>query len=109
MTDETCPCKLCGKPTRMLGTKLCDPCWELDRRIRADPAIAAKVLAGVSLRAALEELAKEYGSHRKAAMAHDLNAGQWNKLKNWGRVPTPSTLDKLGLVQVRTYTRSDHA
>jgi rubrerythrin len=31
MTIETVPCTTCGTPTRMLGTKLCDPCWELRR------------------------------------------------------------------------------
>lgn len=28
---ETVPCTICGAPTPMLGTKLCDPCWELRR------------------------------------------------------------------------------
>lgn len=40
----TVSCKLCGHPTHMLGTKLCDPCWELEVRIRQDPEIARKVL-----------------------------------------------------------------
>jgi len=30
---ETIPCKTCGKPTPMLGTKLCDPCWEVETRL----------------------------------------------------------------------------
>lgn len=30
---ETCPCKTCGKSTPMLGTKLCDGCWEVERRL----------------------------------------------------------------------------
>lgn len=40
----TCPCKWCGKPTRMLGTRMCDLCWELDRRIRHDPELAQRML-----------------------------------------------------------------
>lgn len=28
----TVPCTMCGKPTQMTGTKLCDSCWENDRR-----------------------------------------------------------------------------
>jgi len=31
--SETIPCKYCGEPTLMLGTKLCDFCWELAWRI----------------------------------------------------------------------------
>ncbi len=27
------PCKTCEKPTPMLGTKLCDPCWEIETRL----------------------------------------------------------------------------
>ena len=30
---ETVPCKTCGKPTPMLGTKLCDSCWEVETRL----------------------------------------------------------------------------
>ena len=30
----TIPCRFCGRPTPMLGTKLCDGCWEIDMRIR---------------------------------------------------------------------------
>ena len=34
MSDELqVPCKICGASTRMLGTELCDPCWELLHRI----------------------------------------------------------------------------
>jgi len=42
--SETVPCKWCGEPTRMLGTKMCDRCWELDSRIRNDKALARKIL-----------------------------------------------------------------
>lgn len=31
--EETTPCKTCGQPTRMLGTKLCDACWETEFRL----------------------------------------------------------------------------
>jgi len=30
---ETVPCTICGDPTWMLGTKLCDACWEFDHRV----------------------------------------------------------------------------
>ena len=29
--DDTVPCKLCRKPTRMQATRLCDPCYEMTR------------------------------------------------------------------------------
>jgi hypothetical protein len=42
--QETTPCKYCGKPTPMLGTKLCDPCWELEKRIGISPEVAREIL-----------------------------------------------------------------
>ena len=33
MNEETCPCRFCGTPTRMLGTRMCDDCYELWTRI----------------------------------------------------------------------------
>lgn len=45
MNAPTCPCGLCGKSTRMLGTKRCDACWELERRIEMDPELSARILA----------------------------------------------------------------
>lgn len=44
-TPDTCPCGLCGQLTRFTGTKRCDRCWELERRIHANPEIAARILA----------------------------------------------------------------
>lgn len=41
------PCELCNKPTPMTGSKRCDRCWELERRIQADPAIARKIISGL--------------------------------------------------------------
>jgi len=41
------PCGICGTPTRMLGTKRCDPCWELETRIRHAPELARKILAAL--------------------------------------------------------------
>lgn len=47
MTDKTLtiPCTLCGTSTPMLGTKLCDWCWELDSRTRSKPTLARKIIA----------------------------------------------------------------
>lgn len=40
-------CKLCGEDTPYLGTKQCNECWELEKRIQANPTIARKVLAAI--------------------------------------------------------------
>jgi hypothetical protein len=42
--QETTACKYCGEQTSMLGTKLCDPCWELGWRIEAAPELALEIL-----------------------------------------------------------------
>jgi hypothetical protein len=56
MTDDTptVPCTLCSTPTPMTATKLCTRCWELSRRIRRDPELAASIL--LSLPDAVENL-----------------------------------------------------
>lgn len=40
----TVKCSLCSYPTFNLGTRMCDRCWELNRRIRHDPDLAKKIL-----------------------------------------------------------------
>lgn len=45
---EAVPCKWCGKPTAMLGTKMCDRCWELDGQIRRDLEIAIKIIKSIT-------------------------------------------------------------
>jgi len=47
-TERTIPCRLCGRPTPMLGTKLCNPCWETDRAVTSNPDLARKILAGMA-------------------------------------------------------------
>lgn len=42
---ETVTCKFCFGETRMAGTKLCDFCWELERRIRnSKPSVLLRIL-----------------------------------------------------------------
>jgi hypothetical protein len=45
--EPVIPCSLCAQPTAMIGTGLCDRCWELKRRIEADPELAKKILQTV--------------------------------------------------------------
>jgi hypothetical protein len=42
--QELVDCRLCTGKTPMRGTRLCDRCWELDSRVRADPEIAMYIL-----------------------------------------------------------------
>jgi len=46
-TFETAPCIHCGRDTPMLASKLCDGCYELERRMRADPVLAKKILVAI--------------------------------------------------------------
>jgi hypothetical protein len=33
MNTPTVPCRTCGAPTHMTGTKKCDKCWEVEYRL----------------------------------------------------------------------------
>lgn len=35
VTREFIPCRVCGEPTSMLGTKLCNGCWEVESRLKS--------------------------------------------------------------------------
>jgi len=39
---ESIECRICGEQTFMLGTKLCDNCWEVETRLRT---MSTKVLS----------------------------------------------------------------
>ncbi len=42
--QELVPCELCQALTTSTGTKRCDPCWELEKRIQRDPELARKII-----------------------------------------------------------------
>lgn len=44
---ELVPCKWCSTPTAMLGTRMCDGCWELERRISRDPELSRRILNSI--------------------------------------------------------------
>lgn len=48
-TDMNVPCRYCGKPTMMLGTRLCDRCWEIWSRclFKPDRDIVRKILEDI--------------------------------------------------------------
>jgi hypothetical protein len=45
LENETVPCVWCSVPTRMIETRRCDRCYELESRIRGDLALAQKMIA----------------------------------------------------------------
>jgi len=49
MMNNTVPCKWCGEPTRMLGTRMCNFCWEMHWRIRRRPDIAKEIIRSIEL------------------------------------------------------------
>jgi len=51
--SETIPCETCGAPTAMTGTKRCDRCWEVERRLGAYASTGRAARAFLS--AALDE------------------------------------------------------
>ncbi|MES2347067.1 MAG: hypothetical protein V4641_05790 [Pseudomonadota bacterium] len=83
MDVETCPCGLCGKPTRMLGTKRCDGCWELEKRIHGDPALALRILAAMVPDMALIKAIPPPPAHlpdilAMDAITHVLSGNNWD-------------------------------
>lgn len=44
---KTVPCTRCGTPTPMLGTRLCDPCWERQRHVTEEEEALIKLGARV--------------------------------------------------------------
>lgn len=64
MNSDTIPCRLCGFSTPMLGTQLCNTCWELEHRIFANPVLARRILT-----------AFEHDQLRKAAPPPVLSPG----------------------------------
>ena len=47
--QEKVPCKWCGKPVTMIGSKMCNPCWQLDQGISLFPEIAQKILSKIQM------------------------------------------------------------
>ena len=84
--EEEIPCRICKESTRMLGTKLCDGCWELETRIHCDPEIAVKILnrLKVDVKFNINDLVSvqltKFG-HRQLRAQHELLREQYKKPK----------------------------
>lgn len=59
MNTETCKCTLCGNPTPMLNTRLCDGCYELKHRIEAQPHLARKLTSSLGFAQLRESIQKK--------------------------------------------------
>lgn len=44
LLDTYVPCKYCGELTNMTNTKLCNGCWELERRIENNIKLSKKII-----------------------------------------------------------------
>lgn len=59
--EEIITCIVCRKhKTTMLGTKMCDNCYELDSRMRDNPMLVAKMMMGLSLEILKKDANKDY-------------------------------------------------
>lgn len=58
MATNTVPCRLCTAKTMMLGTKLCNSCWELENRVLSNPELARRILDPMPIGEAIKRLAK---------------------------------------------------
>ena len=47
--DEHITCQWCGSSDGLVGTEMCNRCWELDQRIGRDPELAEKILKSKQL------------------------------------------------------------
>lgn len=73
---QTIACHICGLQTPMLGTKLCDRCWELQSRIIANPHLAKKIISSLNKRNSMIysfNLPKNLENYISSDVAIDLN------------------------------------
>ena len=66
MNRETVPCELCGEQTPMTGTRRCDRCWELERRIHANPDLARSILGIAPIEAVVAAARKDLAENGTA-------------------------------------------
>lgn len=76
----TIPCEICGDQTPMLGTKRCDRCWDLESRIKLNPELTAKIIAGLPAYASVEPLSPtEKGGSFAIALHSDGSSTDMNE------------------------------
>lgn len=77
-----CSCSRCGEPTAMLHTKLCDECWELERRIARQPAVARQILKVDELE---EEMEAMVSLHNDQVRELEAEVEEWQDKWRWER------------------------
>jgi len=83
--EDRIPCKWCGTPTQMLGTKMCDGCWELETRIQSQPDLARRILDDLESESQVTELMTEVSQEwldelAKVKQQRDDNRAKINRL-----------------------------
>lgn len=68
ITRKTVPCKWCGASTQMLGTEMCDRCWELEHRIEMDLELAKKMVSSLSEKKLKKQVQKSYLEELRALL-----------------------------------------
>lgn len=52
---------------------------------------------GLTIKEVMELLAKEHGSHNKAAQGHGVPRANWYRIKDGKELPGRKTMEKLGI------------
>ena len=70
--ESTVPCKYCGEPTLMLGTKLCDNCWEIKKRTELNPNLTRLILNDIKATFVVKEIIRDLTDRRGLRQEWDL-------------------------------------
>ena len=79
------PCGLCKVPTPNTGTCRCDRCWELEKRVEANPAITLKILANIDRKKFIQavdkatEIVKAMPAWEQEVLSEALINSPWRK------------------------------
>jgi hypothetical protein len=79
--EHTVPCIWCGTPTAYTGTKQCDACHELDKRISDSPELAARIVGYYSAQQGITQtkiVSDVLDGRYKAKFKNDQQAGYIN-------------------------------
>lgn len=69
---ELVPCETCGRPTDKTDTKLCDGCWEVERRLYGYLADGGRAAARVLITALMVAVLPEDGPCGECGHPHPL-------------------------------------
>lgn len=80
---DTVPCTFCGEDTEMVGTRLCDPCWDVRAAVMRKPEVALKIVRDLGFDP-LHTAALEFGTGREkivlAKLSREELEGQFRRI-----------------------------